>query len=143
MYASAGMNGHPALRFVGDVTSANTMSIADWATALNGKTEYTLFMVSTISAAQGQNVPVVLTAPYAAQGWTWLVEYDLNGGMFWGHGGYRRYDSGIVQDAPYLFTFHYLPAEHIFTPTLLRSPASLFMGGILRRWCRPVVRMLS
>lgn len=110
VYRSAGINGCPAVQFDGDTLYGNTMAIADWATALNGKTEYTLFMVSVISVEQGQNVPVVLTAPYESQGWMWLVEYDVNGGMFWGHVGYRRYDSGIVQDVPYLFTFHFPPA---------------------------------
>lgn len=112
-YRAAAVNGCPAVEFVGDVSSGTTMRITGWGTALAGKTDYTLFVVANNRQTAG-NVPVILVAPYRNNAWQWLVEYDTNGGLFWGHVGYRRYDAGIPDGSPCLLTLHFPHEPHFY-----------------------------
>lgn len=110
VYRSAGINGCPAVQFDGDTLYGNTMAIADWGDGTQRQNRiHAIHGVSHQRRARAERARGAHGALRKPR-WMWLVEYDVNGGMFWGHVGYRRYDSGIVQDVPYLFTFHFPPA---------------------------------
>lgn len=131
VYQAGSFNGLPAVNFTATQTTAQTFRVPGWGTAVSRKTEYTLLMVAlTHELASGQ-VPVIFTGPYETNNWTWLVEYDTNGGMFWGHGGYRRYDSLIPADVGCLLTFHYQPgAPHHFVNTTEITEFIVYAGDL-------------
>jgi hypothetical protein len=113
-YTATGFNGHPAVSFAGTVTTAQTFRIAGWGNALAGKASYSLFMVALTQELSGGEVPVILSAPYENNTWQWLIEYDLNGGMFWGHVGYRRYNAAIPPNVGCLLGFHFPNEPHMY-----------------------------
>jgi hypothetical protein len=74
---------------------------------LSYKTEYTLFQVIEQFGAYS-NYPVITTGP-SAGAWMWLTEFDIDGGVYWGHynGHYRHYNTAFGTGTAHLLTYHF------------------------------------
>jgi hypothetical protein len=113
IYDLAGINGHPAVKFNGTDTTAQTMLVTGWGASLSGKAEYTVLFVHERATGDTDVYPIILSAP-GDSSWLWLAEYETPA-MLWGQGpAYRTYNAALTSGVPWLLSFHFMPGDPHF-----------------------------
>jgi len=89
VYRASAVNGLGAVEFAGGQSLDFPI-----ASLISAKDTYTL--VTVTHPTDFNSYPIMMTYPISS-GWSWIVEYDTNGNVYWGHqsGAYNLYNAAV------------------------------------------------